>query len=132
MKGKTIKLSENNIIEHLHGLKVGKELLNQTLKFQITMENVDYIKTNILCRSKSVIIGEEDSCNILHNRMQNVLLNFYRSARMTTKQKNEAQIAHKHRTRCEQEPHGKAGKLNIGKTIPKLPEDKKCNTTNCL
>ena len=28
MKGKTIKLSENNIKEHLYGLKVGKELLN--------------------------------------------------------------------------------------------------------
>lgn len=59
MKGKTIKLTENNIIEHLYGLKVGKELLNQTLKVQITMENVDYSKTNVLCRSKSVIIGEE-------------------------------------------------------------------------
>ena len=45
MKGKTIKLSENNIKEHLYGLKVGKELLNQILKVQITMENVDYIKT---------------------------------------------------------------------------------------
>ena len=62
--------------------------------------------------------------------MQNVLLSFYRSARMTNNQ-IEKWSTNSPQTQDVQ-PHGKACKLNIGKTIPKLPEDKKCNTTNCL
>lgn len=59
--------------------------------------------------------------------MQNVLLSFYRSARMTNNQ-IEKWSTNSPQTQDVQ-PHGKACKLNIGKTIPKLPEDKKCNTT---
>lgn len=47
MKEISIQLLEDNIVEHLHGLKVGNEFLNQTQNFQIIKENIDYIKISV-------------------------------------------------------------------------------------
>lgn len=52
--------------------------------------------------------------------MQNVLLNFYKSARMTNNQ-IEKLITNSPQTQDVQ-PHGKSGKLNTWKTFPKLPD----------
>lgn len=47
VKGMTIKLLEDNIVEHLYGLEVGNEFLSQTQNFHIIKENIDYIKISV-------------------------------------------------------------------------------------